>query len=360
MKLLFLTEFFPRTKELVFTGGVEARTYYVVKQAQKEFPVKIIASSSRQVPATPLSVFTRLFFLVISFFKALRLEFDLIEASNVVTYLPAYWAAKVRKKPVIIWVPDVLGRNWLDFGWIVGLSGWLMEKLYLRLNWDGVIALSDSTKQKLVKSGIKTKHLGVIYGGIEPKEFKLVAIPEKFMTATVCCVARLVATKRLEVLIKAMALLPGQIKARLVIIGRGPRRQYLLKQVRYYRLDEQVKFIDYLPRRELVETLFRSRIFCLPSVVEGFGLATIEAMACGLPCVLANIPVNQEVTDFGKGALFFKPGRENELAKQLERLLTDKKLYRQKQLEALKLSRNYSWQNVYQQTKRFYETCLHH
>ena len=80
----------------------------------------------------------------------------------------------------------------------------------------------------------------------------------------------------------------------------------------------------------------------------------------GLPCVLANIHVNKEVTDFGKGALFFKPGRENELAKQLERLLTDKKLYRQKQLEALKLSRNYSWQNVYQQTKRFYETCLHH
>ena len=121
MKLLFLTEFFPKNEQKVFTGGVEARTYYLVKLAQKDFYVKVVSSTSQQIPATPLSVFSRFIYLFAALFKALKSDFDLIEASNVVTYLPAYLAAKIKKRPVIIWIPDVLGKNWLDFGWFVGL-----------------------------------------------------------------------------------------------------------------------------------------------------------------------------------------------------------------------------------------------
>lgn len=358
MKLLFLTEFFPKNDKLVFTGGVEARTYYTVKQAKKDFSVKIIASSSRQVPATPLSVFSRFLYLFMAFFKALFTSFDLIEASNVVTYLPAFWAAKLKKKPVVIWVPDVLGKNWFDFGWFVGSIGSLVEKLYLKLPWDGVIALSESTKIKLLNHKIKTKHLTVIHGGINPGEFKLKSLPPKFNKPTIACVARLVKTKRLDVLIKAIALLDNFPNLRLQIIGQGPQKKYLSGVINRSRLQTKIKIIDYLPREELITFLYRSRFFCLPSVVEGFGLVTIEAMACCLPVILAGIPVNQEITNFGQGAVFFKSGNESDLAKQIEKLLTDKFFYRQKQLEAIKLSTHYSWQKVYQQTKKFYETCL--
>lgn len=358
MKLLFLTEFFPKDDKLIFTGGVEARTYYTVKQAKKDFSVKVIASSSHQVPATPLSVFSRFIYLFTSFFKAISTPFDLIEASNVVTYLPAFFAAKFKKKPVVIWVPDVLGKNWFDFGWFVGSVGWLVEKLYLKLPWDGVIALSESTKIKLLNHNLKTKHLTVIHGGIDPDEFKLKSLPPKFHKSTICCVARLVKTKRLDILIKAVALLNNFPNLRLQIIGRGPQKKYLSGLINRSRLSVKIKIIDYLPRRELIEVLYRSQLFCLPSVVEGFGLVTIEAMACGLPTVLAGIPINQEITNFGQGAVFFKPGNESDLAKQIEQLLTDKAFYRQKQLEAIKLSHHYSWQKVYLATKKFYETCL--
>ncbi|MCX6816739.1 MAG: glycosyltransferase family 4 protein [Candidatus Beckwithbacteria bacterium] len=357
MKLLFLTEFFPKNDELIFTGGVEARAYYIIKQAKKDFLVKVIASSSRQVPATPLSVFSRTGYLFRSLIKALFTKFDLVEASNVVTYLPAFLAARLKTKPVIIWVPDVLGKNWLDFGWFVGITGWLMEKLYLKLSWDGVIALSDSTKTKLLKAKVKTDHLVVVHGGIDPKEFSFTSSPEKFTKTTIICLARLVKTKRIDVLIKAMSLLDN-LPLRLLIIGRGPQKKHLLKLIQEFRLTDKAKIVDYLSRHELIDTLSRSRIFCLPSVVEGFGLATIEAMACGLPCVLASIPVNQEITNFGQGTLFFKPGNESDLAKQIERLLTDKELYRQKQLEALKLSNHYTWQKIYNETKKVYLSVI--
>ncbi len=358
MKILFLTEFFPKDDQLIFTGGVEAQTYYIIKHAKKDFRIQVIASSSSQVPATAFSVFARIGYMVTAFIKVMTAKFDLVEASNVVTYFPAYLAAKFKKKPVIIWIPDVLGKSWFDFGWFVGCAGWLMEKIYLKLAWDGVIALSDSTKAKLLKAEIKTKSLTVVHGGIDPTEFALTNQPEKFARTTICCVARLVKTKRLNILIKALALLNHFPDLHLLIVGRGPQKKSLLKLIHQSRLSAKVKIVDYLPRQELIETLYRSRLFCLPSVVEGFGLVTIEAMACGLPVILAAIPVNQEITQFGQGAVFFKANSESDLAIQIEKLLTDKKLYRQKQLQALILSKQYSWLKAYEETKKIYQQFL--
>ncbi len=358
MKLLFLTEFFPQDEQKVFTGGVEARTYYLANQAKKDFSVKVISSTFQQIPATPLSVFSRFIYLFVALIKALNSDFDLIEASNVVTYLPAFLAAKIKKRPVIIWIPDVLAKSWFEFGWFVGLFGFVMERICLKLSWDGVIALSESTKTKLIASKIKTNRLTVVHGGIEPDEFKQTVQLPKFVKPTICCVARLVKTKRINVLIKALALLNSLPQLRLLIIGKGPQKKFLRRTISQYKLTEKVKIIDYLSRQELIDTLYRSRVFCLPSVVEGFGLATIEAMACGLPVILAGIPVNQEITNFGQGTLFFKSDNESDLSQKISRLFTNPKLYRQKQLEALKLAKNYTWEKAYQQTKKFYEDCL--
>ncbi|MBU1322887.1 glycosyltransferase family 4 protein [Patescibacteria group bacterium] len=358
MKLLFLTEFFPQDEQKVFTGGVEARTYYLVNRAKKDFVVKVVSSTSQQIPATPLSVFSRALYLFVALFKALKSDFDLIEASNVVTYLPAYLAAKIKKRPVIIWIPDVLGKAWFEFGWFVGLFGFVMERICLKLSWDGVIALSESTKTKLIAAKIKTNHLTVVHGGIEPNEFKQTVHLPKFAKPTICCVARLVKTKRINVLIKAVSLLDNLPNLRLLIIGRGPQKKHLLKLIQEFRLTKKAKIIDYLPRQELIDTLYRSQVFCLPSVVEGFGLATIEAMACGLPAILAGIPVNQEITNFGQGTLFFKADNESDLSQKISQLFTRPQLYRQKQLEALKLAKTYTWEKAYLNTKKFYETCL--
>lgn len=172
MKLLFLTEFYPRDEQLIFTGGVEARVYYLSRQAKKDFEVKIITSSSRHIPATPISVLSRLWYMVKSFFIALVTDFDLVEGSNVVSYLPAWLAAKLKGKPAVAWVPDVLGKHWFDFGWAVGVSGLLAEKIYLRLPWTKIIALSHSTKDKLIKAGINPKIVSVVHAGIDLEEFK--------------------------------------------------------------------------------------------------------------------------------------------------------------------------------------------
>jgi len=358
-KLLFLTEFFPQDKKLVFTGGVEARTYYLSKKAQKDFQVKVISSSSKKIPATFLSVFTRTYYLIYSFFKALKNDFDLIEASNFVSYLPAFLVAKLKQKPTIAWIPDVLGKDWFQFGKFVGLSGFILEKISLRLNWDHIIALSHSTKDKLIKTGIDQSKITVVHGGIEPEEFKIKK-PQKFSQFTIICIARLVRTKRIKDLITAFSnLKPGILKnANLIIIGQGPLEAELIQLAKQLKISDKIKFQKNLTRQQLIHTLYRSHLFCLPSTVEGFGLVTIEAMAANLPVVIADIPTNQEITHQGQGTLFFKPNNSTDLTQKLEKIIKNKNLYQQKQQQGITLAKSYSWDKIYKQTKKVYQKFI--
>jgi len=353
MKLLFLTEFFPQNNDLIFTGGVEARVYYIATLAKKDFKVKVISSSSKKIPATFLSVFTRIYYLISAFIKALFTDFDVVEASNFVSYLPAFFAAKIKGKKAIAWIPDLLGKDWFQFGCFVGISGYILEKISLILPWDHVIALSNSTKSKLLKTGLDPNKISVVHGGIEPKEFNLKK-STKFSKFTIICIARLVNTKRVKDLIKALKKVK---KANLIIIGFGPLELQLQKLTQKLKLENRISFEKNLPRHHLIETINRSHLFCLPSTVEGFGLVTIESMALGLPAVLADIPINQEITQQGQGAVFFKPKDSDDLAKKINLLIKNKKLYRDKAKKAKLLAKTCSWQRLYQKTKKIYENC---
>jgi len=309
MKLLFLTEFFPKNKQLIYTGGVEVRTYNIAEKTKKDFQVKVISSPLNQGPATFKSIFFRIFYLF---------------------------------------------RDWFQFGIIVGVFGYLIEKISLKLNWNHIIALSHSTEKKLIQSGIKKEKITVVHGGIDLQEFKNLDYA-KFPQFTIICIARLVTTKRIKDLVKGFAFFNKKnSKTKLIIIGYGPKKQFLKEQVEKLDISNKVSFYENLPRKQLLKLLKQSHLFCLPSIVEGFGLVTIEAMAAGLPAVLADIPINHEVTQ-DKGALFYQSKNSQDLAAQLEKLISHKKLYQSKSKQALEFAKIYSWDKIYQQTKQIYQ-----
>lgn len=353
MKLLFLTEFFPQDKSLVFTGGVEARVYYIATRAKKDFEVKIISSSSKKIPATFISIFTRTYYLFSSFVKALSIDFDIVEASNFVSYLPAFFAAKLKRKKVIAWIPDLLGKDWFQFGKLVGLSGMILEKISVNLAWDQIIALSYSTKNKLINQGVDPQKISVVHGGVKLSEFIISPLP-KYQQFTIICVARLVNTKRVKDLILAMTKLD---KTNLIIVGQGPLESNLIRLTKKLNLSKRISFQKNLTRKQLITIISRCHLFCLPSTVEGFGLVTIEAMILGLPTVLADIPINQEITKKGQGAIFFKPKDSQDLAQKIKLLKKNKKLYKAKATQAKNLAYTYSYKKIYQQTKSVYEDC---
>jgi len=110
-------------------------------------------------------------------------------------------------------------------------------------------------------------------------------------------VRRLVPRMGLEWLIKAW---PSVIKKyphlKLLIVGNGYLRPQLEKLIAQHKLGNKILLIGKLPETTLIKYYQASDIFILPTLAyEGFGLATVEALSCGLPVIGTNIGATPEI-----------------------------------------------------------------
>jgi glycosyltransferase involved in cell wall biosynthesis len=380
MKILLLTEFFPHLRNPSFAGGVEARSYFLAKNLVKRHKIIVIARRQNKIPdketvksllvircglktsspeATLLSFFSRLTFFLQSIFIGLRQDFDIIEGSNFVTFIPTFIIAQIKKKPSVIWYPDVLIEEWTKyFGIILGLIGEFTERVSLKLPFKKIIALSNQTQKKLIKQKINFKKIIVIYGGYDPKEFRGKP-PKKFPLFTICTISRLVPYKKIDVLIKAFKLVKEKISdANLIIIGQGQQEKKLRRIVQSEKISDSVGFFKGDNRKKTLSILKKSHLFCLPSVIEGFGFVTIEAMAAGLPVILTDISINREITQQGKGVLFFKPNNEKDLSQKILTILQNKQLATKLRKEQIKFKSLYTWYRMTAETEKIYLSLL--
>jgi len=380
MKILLVTEFFPADLQLQFTGGVEARTFFIARHLAESHQVKVICRktkslkkfkkikniqifptglSTAKTEASFFSLGERLIFMIAAFFQALKQDFDLVEGSNFVSFLPAFLAGCCRRKPVLAWYADVLKGKWFKLFGLTGLFGGVIERVSLKLPWTKVIALSRATKNKLVEAGLDKEKISLVYGGVEVRKLTSLRIKKDKNKKNIICISRLVRYKRVGDLIKAFAgLFKDYQGLTLTIVGRGPEEKKLHKLVKEKKLGKKAVFLKDLGRKRLLKLLKASYLFCLPSVVEGFGLATLEAAACQTPYIITDIKVNKEVTGNGQGGLLFKKKDVKDLQKKIKQLLEDKNLYQQKQQEGLKLAEKYDWKKIAGQTNKIYQQVL--
>ena len=233
-----------------------------------------------------------------------------------------------------------------------------MEQISIKLPWIQIIAMSKATRNKLVKQGITPEKITVIYGGVEYEKLSTLKV-KKFSHPTICSTARLLPYKRIGDLIKAIAILKKIIpEIRCLIIGEGPEKENLKSQIVNLKLSTSVNLLGNMPYCSVIETLKKSHLFCLPSIVEGFGIVTVEAMASGVPFVTARIPATEEATQNGMGGFLFDPKNVRELAMKLHLLLTDIKLYQQKKREGLLLAKQYDWAIIAKQTEAVYKKAI--
>ena len=139
-------------------------------------------------------------------------------------------------------------------------------------------------------------------------------------------VGRIDEGKQFGVLIKVFARLARRhAKWSLRIIGEGPLRPVLQKQIADFGLENRVE----LPGRteKIGDELIRADAFVMTSKYEGFPNALLEAMAVGLPCVTFDCPSGpREMTMEGQVALLVAANDEQALGLALERLMLDENL----------------------------------
>lgn len=140
---------------------------------------------------------------------------------------------------------------------------------------------------------------------------------------TILFVGRLDQEKRVDELVRAVAALPGELGARLEIIGDGDRRGSLMALADRLQVGSAVSFRGFVTEEELLASYGRAAVFCMPGVSELQSLVTLEAMAAGKPVVAANAMALPHLVHPGENGWLFTPGDVGELTLQLSTLLGD-------------------------------------
>jgi glycosyltransferase involved in cell wall biosynthesis len=109
---------------------------------------------------------------------------------------------------------------------------------------------------------------------------------------------------------------------RVRLIGDGPERGRLERQVRRLTLTDAVEFAGQVTYAALAEAYASCDVFCLPSLQEGFGIVFLEAMIAGKPVVACRGTAAEELVDPDLGILV-PIDDVRALADALHRLLTD-------------------------------------
>jgi glycosyltransferase involved in cell wall biosynthesis len=107
-------------------------------------------------------------------------------------------------------------------------------------------------------------------------------------------VGRLIKEKHADVLVQAFAtLLSGSPGLTLLVLGDGPEREHILALIKDLAIEDRVLLEPFTDSHDEVISLMKSsRVSVIPSTREGFGIAALEALACGLPVVTVDHPDN--------------------------------------------------------------------
>jgi N-acetyl-alpha-D-glucosaminyl L-malate synthase BshA len=197
---------------------------------------------------------------------------------------------------------------------------------------DGVTAVSRFLKEKTITNYEIQKNIEVIPNFVDTEIFKpsdccgfrkhIAPNNEKVLVHT----SNFRQVKRVPDTLKIFAKVLQEIPAKLVLVGDGPDRSECERLCRQLGICDNVRFLG--KQDGLVEILNASDIFLIPSQSESFGLAALEAMACGLPVISSSVGGLPELVRHNETGYIAEIGDIDRMAKYTIDLLTNDRKYR--------------------------------
>ena len=165
--------------------------------------------------------------------------------------------------------------------------------------------------------------------------------------------------KNLSRLIEAIKILNEELgqPAQLVLVG--TKDAFLEKLVREAMYQGALKYLSLTGQvsdADLIDLYRSATAYVQPSLSEGFGLPTVEAMALGVPVVQADASSLPEIA--GAAALYFNPQDSREMAKSLKKVLTSEKIRSRLTKAGLSRAKDFSWEKMARETVKIYAKAL--
>ena len=162
--------------------------------------------------------------------------------------------------------------------------------------------------------------------------------------------------KNIPDVIQIFYLVQKQIKAKLMMVGDGPEKVKAEKLCEELGISDKVIFFG--NSNEINQILNYTDLFLLPSQTESFGLAALEAMACGVPVISSNSGGLPEVNIQGVSGFLSDVGNTKEMAENALKILATDIILNEFKVRALQVAQGYSIENVVPLYEKLYLSAL--
>ena len=262
----------------------------------------------------------RFWFTLLGLFSIIREagNAQLVHTTSYNAALPAWIAARICRKPVIITFHEVWDKLWFTLPYLNLLHRWgfyLFEKFIIKLNFNAFIGVSDFTAQAL-RQRTKRK-VYRIYNGLDYKEINPCGTVKPIDPFVFCFFGRAGSSKGLDLLLPAAEVFMAQhpeVLFRLIVPKHNTSAfRAVQRAILPFGYPDRMRVYHHLNREELFAMLCSSGCIVIPSYSEGFCFAAAEAVALGIPVVSSTRGALPEVVG-GKHIFFNELNRESILA----------------------------------------------
>ena len=304
-------------------------------------------------------------------------KIDIIHSNTYVPALSGYLCSKLCGLPHIITFHDVYQasdkkfwkKNWratqhTNVPFYTSSLSRIVERIVLRLNPALFHTVSEMSKEDLLNFGVKPDKIMVIPNGIDSSSYQQYSTEGGTNISSVeqnaVFVGRLVFYKNIQTVIRAfrkvIAVIPN---AKLIIIGDGLFKEELLKEASP--IKENVIFTQRISHEDKLKRIEESSFMVFPSLIEGFGIAIIEAFACKKPVLASDIrPMSDIVKDNHSGFLI-SPFDEEEWANKMIYLFSNTKQQKRMGENAYhEFQRKYEIDTIIKEYQKLYERVINH
>jgi glycosyltransferase involved in cell wall biosynthesis len=269
---------------------------------------------------------------------------DMLGGARLPFFAPLY----VREPVVSLWFQDHLPlfRRQFSSSLLPLLAG--LERLIVRVHRDRPILVpSEESGQSYVRKGGREEFVTVYNPGLSPE---FLAGQEPVSTENrnrqVMFLGKLRRYKGPDVAIRVFAAVAQNVPgATMIVAGRPDQERYfeeLVQLVRSLGLEQKVRFERGISEDRKVTLLRTSRVLLSPAPVEGFGIAGLEANACGVPVVgTTGIPL--DALQEGVNGYRVAVGDVGAMAEHTRQLLVDDVLFQRLSVSALQFAQRFTW-----------------
>jgi glycosyltransferase involved in cell wall biosynthesis len=283
------------------------------------------------------------------------LPIDMFKSRNGtnVYFFPNFIGLPVLRSPSVIAVHDLAFKLLPETLSRSGYASFLEKYLPRYVNSASrVMVNSQSTRQALVEHyGATPDKIVVLYPGVDHSTFnpevdgdlrRRVRKRYGLRGPYILALGTLEPRKNLIRAIEAFARLESNDRVSLVVAGaKGWKNDEVFAKARDLGVEERIRFLGYVDEDERAPLLAEARLLLLPSLLEGFGIPVVEAMACGTPVVTSKVGGLPEAG--GDAALYVDPTDVLDIRDGMEKALHDETLRRRMVVTGLEHSRQFTW-----------------